>query len=1093
MPFPGTSVGRRRNTEIVKGEACSMNSVLRCPHGCGPFVFYSVVPNQCTTPLLLSHPLLGHENHGVHVCHKCGWPFPNPHPSAKHRRAHKKICGTIEGYKLCVSEGQTHLHGSDDEHVSDDDHKTPGLVVLGSNALDTGNNVKGNDGNGEKIIRSEDEVFSDAVADFLDSGLSPGNKEPLQKDSLDTDTDVEKVDTKEQKFSGSSEHNDFNDESQLIVKSSNDCQIENPKLLQSESVGVGNTVELQGQLSGSAVDPLASSVADLRTEELTIVRGDDYLGLSRDSHPSKAEPMPDVLPEKNVYAGENVRNCDLIYVVKETNLQEKDEIISERNVVEVVDSSDDVVGETCEGVSATAVSDAVSLDHQVGDGAVDLKEKNSAEFHSLLAQDDLHLELNSSVITNDAQVESAHVMQFATSSDVKILQEKRGNVNIDPLRIHDDRPDVTRPQCEYEDFKNQDRVVSQDPLSLHSPGSLKHVEDESKDPGAEENNFHFNTNQLSEKSDVLSSDMHDMDSSMKTEQVNSESMTEDKHAEDCTEVSTVKLTVESYQISHEIGASKNALKTEVNENHMVHFSEEQGPNDTCEITQQISLPEGRLMASSNESHRDASIGSAISETTSEITTDTISHHEKNRTEINDVTVDGKGVRANVENDTEIILKDLQPSDLLQSEVNKSSDLLRSDDGGEMGKIEQCDIIDAQCKERNTERDTSSPKFASSHFESPVILDAVIAESVRKSNGTECANIDSLSAAQEKEDEINSNIKINEEYNRSDGTSIDSHEVQDAELSVKVAEDLATKYASVSLNAEPSAQHGSAVEDNPGGEPGREMSGISAVPVQDQSGGNNLVKHGSSGFDASVDSGSRCDSLEGNWGSVSVLSMQSDAPAVIDAENLSSTGLLTSTEAGKSNQNNPEAASEKQQSGKSEMFEPPSFMTLVESSHVVNPKGASSEVQSRQQPNSTSQAGWFPTLTQVMNESQGRKKNEEIIAKVTNWSTSKEHTPLKSLLGEPIHSNNPKSPKVEENSVNPKNGKVSENNGSGLTTVNSILGPESPTAQLEKGDAAKEWNSPARYPADIKREKRKFKSRPYWIQLVCCSTVDPRRR
>ncbi|XP_061375808.1 uncharacterized protein LOC133317924 [Gastrolobium bilobum] len=43
-------------------------------------------------------PHLGQESHEVHVC-KCrkrGWPFSNPHPSAKHRRPHKKICGTIE-------------------------------------------------------------------------------------------------------------------------------------------------------------------------------------------------------------------------------------------------------------------------------------------------------------------------------------------------------------------------------------------------------------------------------------------------------------------------------------------------------------------------------------------------------------------------------------------------------------------------------------------------------------------------------------------------------------------------------------------------------------------------------------------------------------------------------------------------------------------------------------------------------------------------------------------------------------------------------------------------------------------------------------
>lgn len=209
----------------------------------------------------------------------------------------------------------------------------------------------------------------------------------------------------------------------------------------------------------------------------------------------------------------------------------------------------------------------------------------------------------------------------------------------------------------------------------------------------------------------------------------------------------------------------------------------------------------------------------------------------------------------------------------------------------------------------------------------------------------------------------------------------------------------------------------------------------------------------------------------------VLSMQSDAPAVTDAEILPS---LASKQVGQSNLNAARTVTDRQ-AGKSEMFEPPSFTTLVESSHVNSPKG------------------WFPTVNQVINESQGRKSDEEIIAKVTNWSNNKEHTPLKSLLGvaEAINSNKPKSPKMEESSVNQKSGNmVSESNGSsGLTTVNSILGPESPSAQVMKlkEDAANEWNSPARYPAEIKREKRKLKSRPFWIQLVCCSTMDPQRR
>ena len=55
------------------------------------------------------------------------------------------------------------------------------------------------------------------------------------------------------------------DASQLIDKSTDDSQIQNPNIFQNESVELGNMVELQGQLSGPTVDPLSSSIADLRT------------------------------------------------------------------------------------------------------------------------------------------------------------------------------------------------------------------------------------------------------------------------------------------------------------------------------------------------------------------------------------------------------------------------------------------------------------------------------------------------------------------------------------------------------------------------------------------------------------------------------------------------------------------------------------------------------------------------------------------------------------------------------------------------------------------------------------------------------------
>ena len=118
------------------------------------------------------------------------------------------------------------------------------------------------------------------------------------------------------------------------------------------------------------------------------------------------------------------------------------------------------------------------------------------------------------------------------------------------------------------------------------------------------------------------------------------------------------------------------------------------------------------------------------------------------------------------------------------------------------------------------------------------------------------------------------------------------------------------------------------------------------------------------------------------------------------------------------------------SEKPEEIEAPSFMTLVEPTNGQS---------------TTEQAGWFPSKAHGPNESQGRKKNEEIIAKVTNWGdhhNQQQRTPLKSLLGEPSQPINKNSP--------PKS-----------TTVNSIL-------------AHKE--------TEIKREKRK--SNPF----MCCIRI-----
>jgi hypothetical protein len=80
-----------------------------------------------------------------------------------------------------------------------------GLVVSDSN--------NENDGVEGKLIRSESEVYSDAVADFSDNGSSPGVKQILQQegDSLDSGIDFERVNnSKEHTLLASSDYNDFN-------------------------------------------------------------------------------------------------------------------------------------------------------------------------------------------------------------------------------------------------------------------------------------------------------------------------------------------------------------------------------------------------------------------------------------------------------------------------------------------------------------------------------------------------------------------------------------------------------------------------------------------------------------------------------------------------------------------------------------------------------------------------------------------------------------------------------------------------------------------------------------------------------------------
>ncbi|XP_074306881.1 uncharacterized protein LOC141642095 isoform X2 [Silene latifolia] len=223
----------------------------------------------------------------------------------------------------------------------------------------------------------------------------------------------------------------------------------------------------------------------------------------------------------------------------------------------------------------------------------------------------------------------------------------------------------------------------------------------------------------------------------------------------------------------------------------------------------------------------------------------------------------------------------------------------------------------------------------------------------------------------------------------------------------------------------------------------------------------------------VDLGSQSGSLDGNWGSFSVMSASSDAqpptadtissnqPRELVPEEILSTVPKPVVE-DEPSQNQIPVKTEVQNE---QMECVPEIQTSKEQQHA----------------NPALQTGLTPTVSDVANELDKGKKDKEIIEKVSNWDSGKQRTPLKALLGEataksraesPIHDNQIPSPAPEPQ------------------TENVIVNADHPEMEAAEEETGKEWNSPARYPVNIKTEKRS-KSRTYWAPFLCCSSVNAR--
>ncbi|RVW64159.1 hypothetical protein CK203_052571 [Vitis vinifera] len=108
----------------------------------------------------------GQESHGVHLCHKCGWPFPNHIRVRSTDEPTRESVGKLKGISLFTQKVQKMWR-----------QVKMGLVPVES---------------GKDQIEWKMKCFQMQLLNFQDSGISPGIEQVLE-DARESITNVEKV------------------------------------------------------------------------------------------------------------------------------------------------------------------------------------------------------------------------------------------------------------------------------------------------------------------------------------------------------------------------------------------------------------------------------------------------------------------------------------------------------------------------------------------------------------------------------------------------------------------------------------------------------------------------------------------------------------------------------------------------------------------------------------------------------------------------------------------------------------------------------------------------------------------------------------
>ncbi|KAL0403775.1 UNVERIFIED_CONTAM: hypothetical protein Sradi_2018300 [Sesamum radiatum] len=956
-----------------------------------------------------------HEGHGMHLCHRCGWPFPNPHPSAKHRRAHRRVCGKIEGYKIIHSEDHDdHLAVSDDEHASDDDEHTPVHQPVKKNAEEFGSSS----GAGEKSNRSEDDVFSDAVTEFSDSGISPrleerfesvrGLDKSMEQKSVEDDlyrTESLKVDETAVKqdeerlliyvlrvYSWQT-HGAI--EAEFYVRE----QLEDPK--RCEEISNHGVASIANNQSANVL-PLTDSSAEAVSVEFInglqpdLMKSDTPTDVNNTNEYGDAGKISG--PGINAVETKEASHNKLVSGVVIEDLPPKTETLQ----------NSDASAEIRDVADSAEISCSANTVDEIALAEPDISTQTSDATVSLVSPVDEEISQNTILAGGE------NAGNFDASKGEECDKDGNQNENLETKETeHCDAVSLVSP---VDKEVNQNTILA----GVENAGNLDASKGEQCDKGGNQNGDL--EPKATEHSDVVS-----LYSPAGKEVTQNTILAEGE--------TTGNLDAGKREESDKDGNLNGNLEEKDN------FS-----------TETISAP---IPA-------DNTFTPEYDQTTKDLKKDVDHCEEKSNSMLFEAgNVKGEGASAelqvmldskrNSNNLTDVPSPCEADSNAIKLEELSKTELESRDNGFEKS-------LDAELN-HDEKSQTTAP------LEDP--LPPVVSE---LPNNIESVDIDGTGMELKDNIEVVASERTSELPISEEATSL----FTDSEL---LREKSANDNSCIADAAEVSTElnHGGVVELSENLEAllkfARRFTHVNSKCFHDK-GDDKLAKQedGVSAVDLSGSSSSRCDSLEGNCGSISALSSQSNV--AVAETNSQSLDTLENT----SHKHKPQLRAHQD---KSDVFEPPSFMTLVQSGGEGVRVSAASEidtVQNNQKLKSDAlQAGWFPSLTNVVNESEGRKKNEEVIAKVTNWSPVKQHGPLKSLLNEVKSPNSKQVP-----SANEKDDTEPKDRGAVVTTVSSVTGPDT-NKDME------EWNSPARYPIEVKKEKKK-KGKSYWVPFVCCSSV-----